>query len=74
MLWRSSERSIRDSVRNAMAIATEEDFASIAFPLIGAGSGGGNAARVLTLIQDELSAIDFDGEVVVVRYRKPKRS
>lgn len=42
MLWRASERSIRDSVRNAMTVAAEHDFRSIAFPIIGAGSGSFN--------------------------------
>jgi O-acetyl-ADP-ribose deacetylase (regulator of RNase III) len=40
MLWRASERSIRDSVRNAMALAHKKGFQSIAFPLIGAGRAG----------------------------------
>ena len=70
MLWRSSERSIRDSVRNAMRIASEKSYSSIAFPLIGAGSGGGKAEKVLSIIQDELGPINFDGVVRIVRYRK----
>lgn len=41
MLWRSSEFSVRQSVRSAMGIAIEKGFGSVAFPLIGAGSGGG---------------------------------
>ena len=45
MLWRASERSIRVSVGNALTIATEKGFRSIAFPLIGAGSGGFNQVR-----------------------------
>ena len=39
LLWRSSERSIRGSVRSAIGLAREEGFRSIAFPLIGAGTG-----------------------------------
>src|SRR4249920_319020 len=39
MLWRASERSIRDSVKNAVCLAHEKGFKSIAIPLIGAGSG-----------------------------------
>lgn len=69
MLWRSSERSIRDSVRNAMSLARESGYRSVAFPLIGAGTGGGNEAKVLEIIQDELAMIEFDGEVRIVRYR-----
>ena len=36
--WRSTERSIRDSVRSAMRIASENSCRSIAFPIIGAGT------------------------------------
>lgn len=70
LLWRSSEWSVSQSVRNAMALAKEKGCQSIAFPLIGAGSGGGKADRVLAWMQRELQGIDFDGEVRIVRYRK----
>lgn len=70
MFWRSSEQSIRNSVRNAMQIAVNKKYDSIAFPLIGAGSGGGKPAKILEMIQDELGKIDFDGDVVIVRYLK----
>ncbi len=70
MLWRSCERSIRDSVRNAMAIANDRGYRSIALPLIGAGSGGGKPDRIQSIILDELTKCQFDGEVRVVRYCK----
>lgn len=69
LLWRSSERSIRDSVRNALALAAQHGLQSIAFPLIGAGSGGGRAERSLRWMLDELAHCEYDGRVVVVRYR-----
>jgi O-acetyl-ADP-ribose deacetylase len=69
LLWRSSEWSVRESVRNAMALAKQRNYQSIAFPLIGAGSGGGKSERVREWILDELRNTDFDGVVVVVRYR-----
>ena len=68
--WRSSERSIRDSVRNALTVAGEHNFRSIAFPLIGAGTGGGSEETVLTLMQDELSNCEFNGLVRIVRFRR----
>lgn len=68
LLWRSSERSIRDSVRDAMAILQRRAFQSVAIPWIGAGSGGGNPLRIQTMIEDELTRCPFDGEVRVVRY------
>lgn len=69
MLWRSSEWSVRESVRNAIELAKEKGYASIAFPLIGAGSGGGKADRVLRWMEDELSRIEYEGDVRIVRYR-----
>ena len=70
MLWRSSERSIRDSVRNAVCLASERGHRSIAFPLIGAGSGGGKPERVLEIMRDELARIGFQGEVRIVLFKK----
>lgn len=69
MFWVSSERSIRDSVRNAMSIAKANGYRSIAFPLIGAGTGGGNDNEVEAIMRTELEGIDFDGEVRLVKYR-----
>lgn len=69
LLWTASERSIRDSVQNAMKIAKEQGFYSIAFPIIGAGSGSFNEDQSLELMLDELRKIDFDGRVVVVRFK-----
>jgi O-acetyl-ADP-ribose deacetylase (regulator of RNase III) len=70
MLWRSSDRSIRDSVRNAIAIAKERNYKSLALPLIGAGSGGGKSTKVQSIIEAEVSKCQFDGEVRIVRYAK----
>jgi len=70
LLWRSSERSVRESVRNAMALAKMKGYRSIAFPLVGAGSGGGKCAAVQTWMLDELFRIEFEGEVRLVRYKK----
>lgn len=69
LLWRSSELSIRDSVRNALHLARRHGVRSVAFPLIGAGSGGGRPERTLDLMTDEMRGIDFAGEVRIVRYR-----
>jgi O-acetyl-ADP-ribose deacetylase len=69
LLWRSSEWSVRESVRNAMALAARRGYQSLAFPLIGAGSGGGKAEAVWKWMQQELQSISFEGVVVVVRYK-----
>jgi O-acetyl-ADP-ribose deacetylase len=70
MFWRASERSIRDSVRNALALAVEHGFRSIAFPLIGAGSGGLNQERAQAIMLDELQKLESPLEVTVVVYRR----
>lgn len=69
LLWISSERSVRDSVRSALRVAAERGLRSIAFPLIGAGVGGGAGERVLAWMRDEMTRLDFPGEVRVVIYR-----
>lgn len=68
MFWRSSGFSVRQSVRSAMAIVVKEGFRSVAFPLIGAGSGGGSAERIEEFITEELSDVEFSGDVYIVRY------
>jgi O-acetyl-ADP-ribose deacetylase (regulator of RNase III) len=70
MWWRSSEYSIRESCRNAIRIAREHSFASIAFPLIGAGTGGGSIERVEKLMIEQLGMEEYSGRIVVVRYKK----
>ncbi len=72
MLWRASERSIRDCVQNAIKIAHENGFQSIAFPLIGAGSGGFNQDQAKALMLDELSKIAVKMAVMIVIFRKAK--
>ena len=69
LVWRSSEWSVRQSVRSVLALAKSRGYRSVAFPLIGSGSGGGRADRVQAWMLDELRAIDYDGVVIVVRYK-----
>lgn len=73
MLWRASERSIRDSVKNAVQLANEKSFKSIAIPLIGAGSGGFNQEQAKTIMLDELSRLDVPMTVKVVVFKATKR-
>jgi len=69
LLWRSSEASVRASVRSAMQIVSQQHFASVAFPLIGAGSGGGSEDRIQAIMTEELAPLDFAGEIRLVRFR-----
>ena len=74
MLWRASKRSIRDSVRNAVRLAPEKCYESIAFPLIEAGSGGFNQDRAKAIMLDELNKIDEPLSVKVVVFKGTTRS
>ena len=69
LTWRASERSIRLSMRNAMALAAKHAIARVAFPLIGAGTGGFTEQESQRIMLDELGVVRFDGEVRVVRFR-----
>ncbi len=68
--WFASEFSIRNSIRNAMEIAKESNFNSIAFPVIGAGSGSYNREKALKIMLDEFSQIDSETKVKIVLYEK----
>jgi O-acetyl-ADP-ribose deacetylase (regulator of RNase III) len=70
MLWRASRYSIQTSVANAMNIVFDKGFKSVAFPIIGAGSGSFDTKTALELIVQKMSTIEGDAEVFIIRYRK----
>ena len=70
MLWRASEKSIKQSVRSTMEIVKERQYESVAFPVIGAGSGGFNSKKALGFMLDELKTIENNVRVVVVVYKR----
>lgn len=69
LFWCTSERAIRGCVGSALRIARERGYRSIAFPLIGAGTGGVSAERALAVMLDEARTTDYGGEVRLVRFR-----
>jgi O-acetyl-ADP-ribose deacetylase (regulator of RNase III) len=56
-------------VTHALARAREHGFGSVAFPVIGAGSGGFDEARALELMLAVLETGAGELDVTVVRYR-----
>ena len=70
MLWRASSRSIEDSIRNALKLAEERGLSSLAFPVIGAGSGGFPAAAAEQVMLETFAGLECGVEVVLVRYRR----
>lgn len=71
LLWTATERSIRGSVQSAVDVAKAHSLRSLAFPAIGAGSGRFHDERAFGLLRDELRSLEYDGRVVLVRYRRP---
>jgi O-acetyl-ADP-ribose deacetylase (regulator of RNase III) len=69
LFWRATEYSIRASVANALRLAHEHGYRSIAFPLIGAGSGGFKPQRARALMLDELQTLDLPLEVKLVTFK-----
>jgi O-acetyl-ADP-ribose deacetylase (regulator of RNase III) len=60
MLWRASEQSIRDSVRNAITVAEQHGFKSIAF----------HQERAKGIMLDELQKLESRLAVTVVVFRR----
>lgn len=70
--WCGTKDSISKSVANAINLAKKESISSIAFPILGAGTGGFNPQQAEELMLDSLRPLDYEGEVVLVRFAKPK--
>ena len=69
LCWRTSERAIRDCVVNALDLARQRRYQSIAFPLIGTGTGGFPSERALQLMLEAARQTDYEWEVRIVRFR-----
>jgi len=70
MFWVATEYSVRQSVRNAMTIVKEKKFESVAFPLIGSGSGNRGENWSLKIMLETFTSIDSDAKVVIVKYKR----
>jgi O-acetyl-ADP-ribose deacetylase (regulator of RNase III) len=69
MLWRASKNSIEDSVRNAVLLAEGLRIRSVAFPVIGAGSGGLDEAVAEKIMIETFATIDSLVKAILVRFR-----
>ena len=67
--WTANRNSVEKSVRNAMRVFREHGFESIAFPLIGAGTGGMSPKTAQELMLRELRSIQGPGRVLLVLFR-----
>jgi O-acetyl-ADP-ribose deacetylase (regulator of RNase III) len=70
MFWRSSEDSIRNSVLNALQLALTSGHSSIAFPVIGAGSGSFPKSKALEIMKSAIQHSRTSLRVVIADYEK----
>lgn len=69
--WRASEYSIKNSVINAIKVTLKNNFKSIAFPIIGSGSGCFSTTEALKIMTETLNSISCnDLNVVIVKFKK----
>lgn len=68
LLWFATEYSVTQSVINAMKLVDEHEFQSVAFPLIGSGSGNRGKDWSLGVMQNALAKIDSPAQVRIVKF------
>lgn len=66
--WTASELSIRRSTSNALRLATEMKLNSLAFPLIGAGTGGIGPDKSLRWMSEEIQNAPTQMQIIIVRF------
>lgn len=70
MLWLATEFSVKQSVLSAMEIVTKKNYASVALPLIGSGSGNRGQEWSLKIMQNTFKSINTNARVKIVIYKK----
>ena len=69
LVWRSTPEIVRTGAGNAIRLASERNFGSLALPLLGAGTGGLDDETVEDIIVRVAQGSPFRGVVRVVRFR-----
>lgn len=67
IFWNSSEKATRISARNIAHLVLENDFKSIAVPLIGCGANKLNEDVCIKILKEEFDVIS-DREIYIIRY------
>lgn len=70
LLWFATRYSIHESVKNAMEIVNLKPYKSVAFPIIGSGSGNRNREKALSHMLDAFEDIRSDADTRIVKYEK----
>ncbi|MBQ4811173.1 Appr-1-p processing protein [Pseudoalteromonas luteoviolacea] len=68
LCWYATEYSVRQSVINAIKLAEEHRFQTLAMPLIGAGSGNRSEKWSLECMLNTLASIESTVTVTVVKF------
>ncbi|RDH82824.1 MAG: Appr-1-p processing protein [endosymbiont of Galathealinum brachiosum] len=68
MFWFATEYSVKQSVISAMQIVNQKKYISVAFPLIGSGSGNRGDEWALNVMNEALSSIESNAKVIFVKY------
>lgn len=66
--WIATRYSISQSVRSAIELAEAHQFASLAFPLIGAGAGNRGRAFSREIMLETFTTIESQIEITLVTY------
>ena len=69
MFWVATEYSVLNSVVNAMEMVDQNNFTSVAFPLIGSGSGNRGKEWSFNLMDAAFRKIDSTARVIIVRFK-----
>ncbi len=72
LCWLATELSVRNSVIHAMELAKQHDIKSLAFPIIGSGSGNRGESWALHIMQKTFATLEHPIDVKIVVYSKPK--
>jgi O-acetyl-ADP-ribose deacetylase (regulator of RNase III) len=70
MCWFATQYSVTQSVINAVKLAQQQGFRSIAMPLIGSGSGNRGVLWSQNLTMQALQGVSCDVQVTVVKFNR----
>ncbi|MFZ5952248.1 MAG: macro domain-containing protein [Candidatus Rifleibacteriota bacterium] len=68
LLWFATRYSVKTSVENAMRLVNDNGFKSVAFPLIGSGSGNRGKAWSKEIMLETFVSLETSAEVLLVEF------
>ncbi|MEW6709282.1 MAG: macro domain-containing protein, partial [Candidatus Riflebacteria bacterium] len=68
MLWFATRYSVKTSVENAMRLVNDNGFNSVAFPLIGSGSGNRGKAWSKEIMLETFASLETSADVLLVEF------